>query len=120
MRRRPRDPVVTVACGVDYRAVGASPPRCPLQCSIPERTCAAPFTHVIVNAKSTVFEKATELRALIVGIGDCRVQRTARIDVCALAIEPVIEELQDGSRKLRPTGCLLLVGQLATLSFDVE
>jgi hypothetical protein len=37
-----------------------------------------------------------------------------------VAIEPVIEELQDGSRELRATGCLLLVGQPAALSFDGE
>ena len=57
---------------------------------------------------------------MIVGIGDRRAEWTARIDMGTVAIEPVIEELQDGSRELRATGCLLLVGQPAALSFDGE
>jgi len=51
-----------------------------------DETAQLALAHVIVNAKSTVFEKATELFALIVGIGDRRAQRNARIDMGA--VEP--------------------------------
>jgi hypothetical protein len=67
-----------------------------------------PLTHVIVHARSTVFEKAAEFFTWIVGIGDRRAQRTARIDVGVVAVEPVIEKLQVESRELR--GLMRFIG----------
>ena len=54
-----------------------------------DETAQLALAHVIVNAKSTVFEKATELFALIVGTGDRSAQRTARDpDACTAGNSP--------------------------------
>ena len=78
------------------------------------------FRDVVVQPKSAVLEELPERRALVLVIGQRRVEWTPGIDRGLLALDPLVEQVEDRAGILGPSRGPLGQGQILVLAVDLE